>query len=166
MPNSSLEFLNSEEGYLHKDISPDLVLQLQGHVERIHSRVTRIEVVPSCRATVALEIAIPVVRRDPGIVPRDDIIDARFPFIPVIAVERIHAGIPHIGLESADADLVRNQVQRVHGPRMPVEDAETGRATRVRRPLAVIRKEPLEFRIKRKYARIVRQHLFKQQVHG
>lgn len=91
-----------------------LVLQLQGHVERI-------DLVSSCtraivKQALAFNITIPAISRDPSIVARDDVVDTIFPLLPHGAVQWIDAGESRVRLEPSDTDFVRDQVQTVDRP--------------------------------------------------
>ncbi len=112
----------------------------------------------------AVEIPVPVVGRDTGIVAGNDIVHTRFPFIPLVRVPGADFGEPHIGLESADPDFMWKQVQGIHRPGVAVKYTKAGAkgaGARLKGLRPVIRKEPLELPVEREHAHVVRQHLFK-----
>ncbi len=138
-------------------------------MERIHflHRLPRRDEREAARA--AIDVPVPIVGRDPGIVPRNDIVHPGFPFIPLIGVPRADFREAHVGLKATDADFLRKQVQGIHGPRVPVEDAKAvakGAGARLKGLRPVIGKEALELPVEREHAHVVREHLFKQQIGG
>ena len=96
-----------------------LILQLQGHSERIDvltpapGAIVRVLTV---EGATAADIAGPPVRRDAGIVTGDDIVRAEFIFFACTSELTVQTGISRIGLKSPDANLLRKQIQGIHGP--------------------------------------------------
>src|SRR6185295_2757985 len=96
-----------------------LILQLQGHSERIDvltSRPGGIVQVLSVEGPTAANIAGSPVRRDAGVVTGDDIVRAEFIFFACASELTVQTGISRIGLEFPDPYLLRKQVQGVPGP--------------------------------------------------